>query len=107
MRDVLIGTRKEVRRYIEQPAAAKVLSHISTEAEARPKISWDKFYTGFFDGLHPVKKVTDALAKLQGKELTTEKNAYLLSRLFAGWVGKANHFLGDRDIRPEQAGHQR
>ena len=93
IRDVLIGTRKDVRRYVEQPALAKVLSHISLEETPAPKNTWSRFYTHTLDSLHPVKKGMDALGKLQGKKLATEEDAYLLARLFAGWFGKANHFL--------------
>ena len=91
--DMLSNTRDQIKRYVEQPAAAKVLSHISMEEPKAPAVTFDKFYAQAIDGLDPLKRVVNAMEKASGEKLNTEDNAYELSRLFAGWIGKADEFI--------------
>ena len=94
VRELLTDTREQVRRYIEQPAAAKVLAHISKEDTDRSVNRWSRLYTQTLDKLHPIKEAVTGMSKRNGKDsLPTEKNAYELARLMAGWMGKADHFL--------------
>ena len=93
IRDVLLGTRQDIRRYLEQPATAKILSHISAEDAPVRKGWWSSFYTNILDSLNPLQEVVKAMEKKSGNKLATEKNAYEVARLFAGWTGKADHFL--------------
>ena len=93
LKELLAGTQDQIRRYIEQPAAAKVLAHISTEEKTAPPFTFDKLYTQAVDRLHPIQQVVRAMANKTGAKLNTEKNAYELSRLFAGWIGKAEEFV--------------
>ena len=92
---MLSSVQAEIRRYVEQPAAHKVLSKINTERPRRNlKESFDKLYANTVDALDPIKQAVDDMAR-RGKQQTpvTEENAYKLSRLLAGWLGKANHFI--------------
>ena len=100
IRDILIDTRKHILRYQEQPSAAKVLAHINKEDTPRPSDLFSRVYTDMVDALTPLKKVVDAMQKDSGKKLNTEENGYELSRLFAGWVGKADHFLHEGTFDP-------
>ena len=97
---VLRNAREQIRRYNEQPAAAKVLAHISKEEAPIPAKRFDRLYTQFIDALHPIKKAVDEMAKRQGNQPPTEKNAYELARLFAGWSGKADHFINKGTFAP-------
>ena len=94
LRDLLADVRDQVERYTAQPAAAKVLAHISKEDTVIPTNRFARLYAQAVDAMHPIKRAVDALAKEQGGAVPpTEANAYELSRLFAGWIGKAEHFL--------------
>ena len=94
IREVLVDTRKQIRRYVEQPSSAKVLSHISKEEPpASPPNSFSRVYTLAVDAMTPIKEAVDAMKKKAGAKIKAEDDAYILSRLFAGWVGKADHFL--------------
>ena len=53
---VLLNAREQIKRYNEQPAAAKVLAHISKEEAPVPAKTFDRLYTQFIDALHPIKK---------------------------------------------------
>ena len=102
IRDLLLDTREQVRRYIEQPAAAKILSHISKEDPPVPSIGrWDRVYTHAVDRLHPIKLAVEAMAKGGGK-VSTENDAYKISRLFAAWVYKADVFLNKATFDPSR-----
>ena len=100
---MLESVQAQIRRYVEQPAAHKVLSKINTE---RPqwslRESWDKLYANTLDALHPVEKAVKGMAR-RGKQAVpvTEANADSLAHLLAGWVGKANHFMELGTFNPQ------
>ena len=97
---VLQNAREQIKRYNEQPAAAKVLAHISKEEAPLPAKTFARLYTQFIDALYPIKKAVDEMAKRQGNQPPTEQNAYELARLFAGWSGKAEHFINKGTFAP-------
>ena len=93
IQDVLLGTRQDIRRYLEQPATAKILSHISSDDAPVRKSWWSSFYTNILDSLYPIRQAVEAMQKKSGKALRTEENAHVLAQLFSGWTGKADAFL--------------
>ena len=97
---VLLNAREQIKRYTEQPAAAKVLAHISKEEVPVPAKTFARHYTQFMDALHPIKKAVDEMAQRKGNQPPTEENAYSLARLFAGWSGKADHFINQGTFAP-------
>lgn len=69
-----------------------VLERISVGGKGpRKGFSLSQFYTDWFDRLHPLQKVVEAMA--EGKELSVVEDAYKLARLHVGVSGKAQHFL--------------
>ena len=94
LREILTDAREQIKRYVEQPAAAKILAHISKEDTTLPSNRFQRLYAQTIDALHPIKVVVDSMAKHSGQPAPpTEQNAYEMSRIFAGWMGKAEHFL--------------
>ena len=90
----LTEAQASVRRYVEQPEAARVFSAISQVASRRAgDWSFESFYTAAVDRLRPVQKVVEDLSALSGETLTTEQDAYQLARLSAGWLGKATQTI--------------
>ena len=102
IRDILADTRKHILRYQEQPSAAKVLAHINKENTPVPADRFSRIYTDMVDALTPIRRVVEIMEKDSGKKLNTEENGYELSRLFAGWVGKADHFLQEGTFDPSK-----
>ena len=100
---MLSSVQDQIRRYVEQPAAHKVLSKINTERPRRNmKESFDKLYANTVDALDPIKQAVDDMAKRSNKQTpVTEENAYRISRLLAGWLGKANHFIDLGTFNPK------
>lgn len=86
----------DIRRYMEQPSAAKVLSQISIgEQEAKGGIG-DKlqsFYTATVDALAPIKRAEKEMGGGKAPANVTE-SAYELGNLFLkGWMSKATSFV--------------
>jgi hypothetical protein len=99
LQDALLTTQQEIQRYIAQPAQAKILAHISkTDAPGKGN-RWDRLYTYTMDALTPIRRTVDALSG--GQKVPTERNAYELARLMAGWAGKAEHFLKHGTFDPK------
>ena len=100
---LLASVQDQVRRYVEQPAASKVLSKINTEHTKKSvRESFDKLYTHTVDALHPIKQAVDGMANRSNQQTPiTEDNAYRISRLLAGWLGKANHFIDLGTFNPK------
>lgn len=97
IKDVLLKTRRDYRRWLDMPATAKVLSQISMKEKKeniKEKISHtvEEIYKTTLDDLYPLKQFVDR-AKKKGTEVEAEENPYILSRVLKGWVSKANIFL--------------
>ena len=100
---MLSSVQDQIRRYVEQPAAHKVLSKINTERPRRSlKESFEKLYANTIDALDPLKMgVADMARRSKQQTPVAEENAYTLSRLLAGWLGKANHFINLGTYNPK------
>lgn len=90
--------RKPVIAEAVNPAVAEVLSQINRAETSRPGASLSDMYTATKDALHPIRRAVEGMEK--GRRVPTEENAYELSRLFAGWWGKADHFLERGTFNP-------
>ena len=100
---MLESVQAQIRRYVEQPAAHKVLSKINTEKPTwSVRERWDKLYANTLDALHPVEKAVKDMARRSKQAApVTEANADNLAHLLAGWVGKANHFMELGTFNPQ------
>ena len=94
IRDILIDTRKQIRRYLEQPAVAKAMAHIRMSSE-RPRARWsvDQIYTDIWNKQHPIELAVKKMESLKGEKLPTEKNAGGLAQLVSGWSDRARLYL--------------
>ena len=94
VKEVLDVATDNFRRWQEQPAAAKVLSHISLGEAGKAGLidsagnELHRLYTMSIDDLHPISE----FSKMAGK-IDAERDPYILARNLRGWVGKANVFL--------------
>ena len=93
----IITARRDYQRWLNMPAASKVLSQISMKQKTTglgKKISGalGDIYTTVFDDLYPLKTFSD-LAKEEGTAVEAEDDPYVLARVMKGWVSKANVFL--------------
>ena len=94
IRDVLLGTRKQIRRYLEQPAVAKAMAHIRMSSEqTRSRWSVDQIYKDIFNKQHPIELAVKKMESLKGEKLPTEKNAASLAQLVSGWSDRARLYL--------------
>lgn len=92
--------QEEARQYASQPAVDTVKSHISFSEEERPKKTLrqkvneikDVLIYECLDDLHPLLKLVRQAIK-SGAIITEDANPYILSRLYKGWIGKAEAFL--------------
>ena len=91
LKPVLLKSRDEYDRWLKQPAAARILSHINQTPEAAKAPTWERFYTGAFDDLHPIEVATKALSG--GKPVDPAKDPYKIARLIRGVMGKVEVFL--------------
>ena len=94
IKDILDVASADYKRWQEQPAVAKILSHISlgTDNQAslldRTTNTLHNLYTMALDDLHALSEFSNMAGKLPAK-----KNPYILARNLRGWIGKANVFL--------------
>lgn len=98
VKQVLDEAQQSFQRWQEQPATAKVLSHISIGPQNGMGLK-DKtvntlhdLYTIALDDLHPLSEFT-AIAQKNLKSIDSSQNPYLLARNLRGWTGKAELFL--------------
>ncbi len=93
VRDVLMQSRADWRRYQEQPAVAKILSQVSIgEARRTPPWTLQGLYTQALDRLNMIRVFENRMNEGQ-PPLQPSDSPYTLSRVFSGWVGKAGEFL--------------
>lgn len=102
-REILLQVRSDYERWLKQPAAARILGQISIGERTRRPASFDSLYTMMLDELHPLKKITEAMAGTE--KLLAPDDPYKLARLMAGWQGKVDAFLehqpfGFKDYAP-------
>ncbi len=88
IRDIIYQFRSDYQRYDKQPATQKILSMISKEDPPQPSNRLESAETKWLDHLSPLRKAVESMG-----DVPTNRNAYELARLLAGWSGKADHFL--------------
>ena len=99
IKEVLDTAENDYMRWIQQPATAKILSHISIGSEdkgsfkERSITKIHDLYTSIKDDMHPIREYSKLYKKFTGKKLNLKDDPYILSRNLKGWVGKANVFL--------------
>lgn len=95
---VLDNARQDYKRWAEQPATSKILSHISIGKQKGPGVkerlvnTVHDLYTTSLDDLHPLSEFAN-LAKKKLKNVSAEEDPYILARNLRGWTGKAELFL--------------
>ena len=98
IKDVIDTATKDFKRWNDQPATAKILSHISIGTQDKMSLSdratssLHTLYTSALDDLHPLAEFSK-LAKKQLGVIPSEKDPYILARNLRGWTGKAELFL--------------
>ncbi len=98
VKQVLDTAAADYTRWQQQPATAKVLSHISLEPEGKGSMAdrlgnnIHNLYTAALDDLHPLAEFVNLDKNILGI-LPAEKNPYILARNLRGWIGKADTFL--------------
>jgi hypothetical protein len=111
VKQVLLQAREMVKKWSEQPALMRVLSHISVGDTGKPGFlekamsgeTWSDLYTSTVDRLNPIDNLVKSGLK-PGEKLPADLNPYKLARVYASWSGKAAHFLevspiGFRDLK--------
>ena len=100
MRDGLEAAQRAVKRYVEQPAQSKTHSMIRSASEKIGIVhdhSFTKVYTATIDRLNPIREVVADMQDISemgaDRSLDTEKDAYKMARLAAGWMGKADRYI--------------
>lgn len=92
LKEAIDTAQKKIAEYLSQDPVKKILGHIAQEDGQKPPANFHRLYTLAIDRLRPIQVVTGELAK-SGAKVSPEEDAYNAARLFAGWVGKADHFL--------------
>lgn len=105
--DEVINTATEdFKRWNEQPATSKILSHISIGGEAKNSFkdraiqTMHDLYTSGLDDLHPLEEFAKLGRKNIG-EIDAVNDPYILARNLRGWVGKADMFLNQGTFKKE------
>lgn len=104
----LLQAQEMVKKWQEQPAIMRVLSHISVGETGKPSMlerattrqGWSDLYTASIDRLNPLDNLVKEGLK-PGEKLPADVDPYKLARVFAGWTGKGNHFLETSPFRFE------
>jgi len=98
--DNVINTATEdFKRWNQQPAVAKILSHLSIGGEKpgplkdRVVNKLHELYTLTLDDLHPLNEFSSLYKKQTGQKLPSPQDPYVLARNLKGWMGKADLFL--------------
>lgn len=88
--DSLATAQADIKLWLTQPAAARVLGVINTTGKTSRKMTLDRLYSITVDEIYPLKKFVE---KIGIPGLATEKDPYKLAWLARGWTGKAETLL--------------
>lgn len=97
---ILEESRRDYKRWQDQPATAKILSHLSIGSQnegtlkSRVVSTLHDLYTVALDDLHPLGEFSKLAESKVGK-LPAKIDPYILARNLRGWVGKADLFLNE------------
>lgn len=101
--EALQDARRDYQRYINQPAEQRVLSNISIGEYHDKPAGQRGWYHNWVEDIAPLKAFRDAVAgsnqrdwkfkENEWSQLDAMEDPYVMMRLLAGWVGKANAFI--------------
>lgn len=102
--EALLDARRDYERYLNQPATQRVLSNISIGEYHDKPAGQRGWYHNWVEDIAPLKEFRDAVAgpnmrdwkfkENEWSQLDANEDPYVLTRLLAGWVGKADAFIG-------------
>ena len=98
IKEVIDTATRDFKRWMNQPATAKILSHISIGTQNKRSLldkvntSLHDFYTAALDDLHPLEEFS-RIAKKKLGPINATRDPYILARNLRGWAGKADLFL--------------
>jgi hypothetical protein len=91
---ILLKARADYKRWLEQPALARVMGSINQTPKAGASTTFRSLYRDTIDALFGFEEVTKEMAGVKRvDEVPTNKNPYKLAHLLAGWKGKADAWL--------------
>lgn len=91
---ILLKARADYKRWLEQPALARVMGSINQTPKSGASLTFKKLYTNTIDALYPLEEITKEMAKVKNiDQVPANLNPYKLAHLLAGWKGKADAWL--------------
>ncbi len=91
---ILLKARADYKRWLEQPALARVMGSINQTPKAGASTTFRSLYRDTIDALFGFEEITKEMAGVKRvDEVPTNKNPYKLAHLLAGWKGKADAWL--------------
>lgn len=101
--DALLDARRDFERYRRQPALQMGLSNIAIGDHHDKPAGQRGFYHNWVEDIAPLREFRDKVAgpnardrwfrEMEWSQLDAMEDPYVLQRLLAGWVGKANAFI--------------
>lgn len=102
--EALLDARRDYERYMRQPATQQILSNISIGEHHDKPAGQRGWYHNIVEDIRPLKDFRDAVAGPNQRDWKFKENEwsnldamddpYILTRLLAGWVPKADAFIG-------------
>ncbi len=102
--EALLDARRDFERYLRQPATQRVLSNISIGEYHDKPAGQRGWYHNWVEDIAPLREFRDAVngpntrdwkfKEQEWSRLDAMEDPYVLTRLLAGWVGKADAFIG-------------
>lgn len=65
VRNALLTAREDYQRWLNAPASARVLSEISFDPKKDRELSWHRWYSNFFDDMHPIRVIVDEMNEME------------------------------------------
>ena len=91
---ILLKARADYKRWLEQPALARVMGSINQTPKSGASLTFKKLYANTIDALYPLEEITKEMAKVDKiDKVPANLNPYKLAHLLAGWKGKADAWL--------------
>jgi len=105
LKAILVEAQGMVKKWQEQPAVMRILSHISI-GEKEPWLleraidpqTWETLYTRTVDKLNPISQIVKEGLR-PGEKLRADVDPYNLARRFAGTTGAATSFIESQPFR--------
>jgi hypothetical protein len=91
---ILLKARADYKRWLEQPALARVMGSINQTPATGAALSFKKLYANVIDAFYPIEEITKEMAKVKKiDDVPANLNPYKLMHLLAGWKGKPDAWL--------------